>query len=213
MTLLTFARHFLYSTALVLFMTIPCLVLFYAGMVRKNNVLATVMQSFVITCIVTVIWTVVGYSFAFMPGGSFLRGFSQVMLHGMAYIKGGNVETLTVSHLAPTIPEAVYCVYQMTFAIVTPALLRGAFTDRMKFSAMLMFMTLRSIFVYSPIAHMVWEPTGWLAGAGILDFASRTAVHINSVLRIWSAVRCSACLQTKTRTPVLRNAAQTFSFD
>jgi Amt family ammonium transporter len=189
----------LYSTALVLFMTIPCLVLFYAGMVRKKNALTAVMQSFVIVCIVTVIWTVVCYSLAFTPGGSFLDGFSRVMLLGVAYMEGGKMKALTASHLAPTIPETVYCVYQMTFAIVTPALLRDAFADRMKFSAMLMFMTLRSIIVYSPIAHMVWEPTGWLASAGILDFASRTAVHINSVLRIWSTVRCSASLQAKPR--------------
>jgi ammonium transporter, Amt family len=168
------------STALVLFMTIPGLALFYAGMVRKKNVLATVMQSFAITCIVTVIWTVVGYSLAFTPGGSFLGSFSRVMLHGMAYIKGDKATTLTVSHLAPTIPESVYFVYQMTFAIITPALITGAFADRMKFSAMLIFMTLWSIIVYSPIAHMVWEPTGWLASAGILDFAGGTVVHINA---------------------------------
>ncbi|MBN3760149.1 ammonium transporter [Burkholderia sp. Ac-20365] len=168
------------STALVLFMTIPGLALFYAGMVRKKNVLATVMQSFAITCLVTVIWTVVGYSLAFTPGGSFLGGFSRVMLHGMAFIKGDKATTLTVSHLAPTIPESVYFVYQMTFAIITPALITGAFADRMKFSAMLVFMTLWSIIVYSPIAHMVWEPTGWLASAGILDFAGGTVVHINA---------------------------------
>ncbi|MEM5386959.1 ammonium transporter [Paraburkholderia phymatum] len=168
------------STALVLFMTIPGLALFYAGMVRKKNVLATVMQSFAITCLVTVIWTVLGYSLAFTPGGSFLGGFSRVMLHGMAYIKGDKATTLTVSHLAPTIPESVYFVYQMTFAIITPALITGAFADRMKFSAMLIFMTLWSIIVYSPIAHMVWEPTGWLASAGILDFAGGTVVHINA---------------------------------
>ncbi|MFP3549255.1 ammonium transporter [Paraburkholderia sp. SIMBA_049] len=168
------------STALVLFMTIPGLALFYAGMVRKKNVLATVMQSFAITCIVTVIWTVVGYSIAFTPGGSFIGGFSRVFMSGMNYIKGDKATTLTVSHLAQTIPESVYFVYQMTFAIITPALITGAFADRMKFSAMLIFMTLWSIIVYSPIAHMVWEPTGWLASAGILDFAGGTVVHINA---------------------------------
>jgi ammonium transporter, Amt family len=199
-SLLKAKEHFLYSTALVLFMTIPGLVLIYPGMVCRKSVLATVMQSFVIANIVTVIWTVVCYSLVFTPGGSFPGGFSGVMLHGMAYIEGGNVRTLTVSHLAPTIPETVYCVYQMTFAILTPALFTGVFSDRMKFSAMLMLMTLRSILVYSPIAHMVWEPTGWLASAGILDFASRTAVHINSVLRIWSAVSSSASARAKART-------------
>jgi Amt family ammonium transporter len=129
---------------------------------------------------VTIIWTVVGYSMAFTPGSAFLGGFSRVFLHGMNYIKGDKATTLTVSHLASTIPESVYFVYQMTFAIITPALITGAFADRMKFSAMLIFMTLWSIIVYSPIAHMVWEPTGWLASAGILDFAGGTVVHINA---------------------------------
>ncbi|SAL42811.1 ammonium transporter [Caballeronia terrestris] len=168
------------STALVLFMTVPGLALFYAGMVRKKNVLATVMQSFAICCLVTIIWTVVGYSLAFTPGSSFLGGFSRVFLHGMDYIKGDKATTLTVSHLASTIPESVYFVYQMTFAIITPALITGAFADRMKFSAMLVFMTLWSLLVYSPIAHMVWEPSGWLASAGVLDFAGGTVVHINA---------------------------------
>jgi ammonium transporter, Amt family len=168
------------STALVLFMTIPGLALFYGGMVRKKNVLATLMQSFAITCVVTIVWIVIGYSIAFTPGGSFIGGFSRVFLAGMNYIKGDKATTLTVSHLAPTIPETVYMVYQMTFAIITPALITGAFADRMKFSSMLVFMTLWSIIVYSPIAHMVWEPTGWLAAAGILDFAGGTVVHINA---------------------------------
>ncbi|MEW9584113.1 ammonium transporter [Paraburkholderia sp. DGU8] len=168
------------STALVLFMTIPGLALFYGGMVRKKNVLATLMQSFAITCLVTIIWTVVGYSIAFTPGGSFIGGFSRVFMAGMNYIKGDKATTLTVSHLAPTIPETVYFVYQMTFAIITPALITGAFAERMKFSAMLVFMTLWSIIVYAPIAHMVWEPSGWLASAGILDFAGGTVVHINA---------------------------------
>ncbi|WP_025597885.1 ammonium transporter [Burkholderia sp. WSM2230] len=167
------------STALVLFMTIPGLALFYGGMVRKKNVLATLMQSFAITCLVTIIWAVVGYTLAFTPGGSFIGGFSRFFMAGMSYIKG-DTTTLTVSHLAPTIPESVYFVYQMTFAIITPALITGAFADRMKFSAMLVFMTLWSIIVYAPIAHMVWEPTGWLASAGVLDFAGGTVVHINA---------------------------------
>jgi len=161
-------------------MTIPGLALFYAGMVRKKNVLATVMQSFAICCLVTILWTVVGYSLAFTPGNAFIGGFSRVFLHGMNYIHGDKATTLTVSHLAPTIPETVYFVYQMTFAIITPALIAGAFADRMKFSAMLVFMGLWTIVVYSPIAHMVWEPTGWLSAAGILDFAGGTVVHINA---------------------------------
>ena len=168
------------STALVLFMTIPGLALFYGGMVRKKSVLAILMQSFAITCLVSIIWVIVGYSLAFTPGGSFIGGFSRFFMSGMNYIKGDKATTLTVSHLAPTIPETVYVVYQMTFAIITPALITGAFADRMKFSAMLVFMTLWSIIVYSPIAHMVWEPSGWLASAGILDFAGGTVVHINA---------------------------------
>ncbi|AOK17871.1 ammonia channel protein [Burkholderia cepacia] len=168
------------STALVLFMTIPGLALFYAGMVRKKNVLATVMQSFAITAVITVLWTVVGYSLAFTPGNGFIGGLSRAFLHGMNYIKGDKATTLTVSHLATTIPESVYFVYQMTFAIITPALICGAFADRMKFSAMLVFMTLWSLIVYVPVAHMVWEPTGWLSADGVLDFAGGTVVHINA---------------------------------
>ncbi len=168
------------STALVLLMTVPGLALFYGGMVRKKNVLATMMQSFAITCVVTVIWTVIGYSLAFTPGNAFIGGLSRVFLTGMRYIHGDKITTLTVSHLAQTIPETVYFVYQMTFAIITPALITGAFADRMKFSAMLVFMSLWSIIVYTPIAHMVWEPTGWLSSQGILDFAGGTVVHINA---------------------------------
>jgi Amt family ammonium transporter len=183
------------STALVLFMTIPGLALFYGGMVRKKNVLATVMQSFAITCLVTVIWTVIGYSLAFTPGNSFIGGFSRVFLSGMNYIKTDKATTLTVSHLATTIPESVYFCFQLTFAIITPALITGAFADRMKFSSMLVFMTLWSILVYSPIAHMVWEPTGWLASAGILDFAGGTVVHINAGI---AALVCALVLGKRT---------------
>jgi len=168
------------STALVLFMTIPGLALFYGGMVRKKNVLATLMQSFAITCVVTVLWVVIGYSLAFTPGNGFIGGLTRVFLGGMNYIKGDKATTLTVSHLATTIPESVYMTYQMTFAIITPALICGAFADRMKFSAMMIFMALWTVIVYSPIAHMVWENTGWLATAGILDFAGGTVVHINA---------------------------------
>jgi Amt family ammonium transporter len=162
------------STALVLMMTIPGLALFYGGMVRKKNVLATAMQSFAITCLVTVIWMVAGYSLAFTDGGSlqsYIGGLSRFFLGGMG------VET--VSPLAGTIPESVFMVYQMTFAIITPALVCGAFADRMKFSAMMWFMGLWSILVYSPIAHWVWGG-GFLGGLGVLDFAGGTVVHINS---------------------------------
>jgi len=166
------------STALVLLMTIPGLALFYGGMVRKKNVLATVMQSFAITCLVTVLWVIVGYSIAFTKGGPFIGGFDRFFLNGMAFMKEAG--KLTVSHLGLSIPESVYMTFQMTFAIITPALIAGAFADRMKFSAMLWFMGLWSVFIYSPIAHMMWEPSGYWAGKGVLDFAGGTVVHINA---------------------------------
>ncbi|MEJ2508541.1 MAG: ammonium transporter [Gammaproteobacteria bacterium] len=157
------------STALVLFMTIPGLALFYGGMVRKKNVLGTMMQSFAITALVTIIWMVIGYSLAFAEGGSYVGGLSKMFLKDM-----------TVSGLSGTIPESVFMTFQMTFAIITPALIAGAFADRMKFSAMLWFMGIWSIVVYSPITHWVWGPGGWLGGMGILDFAGGTVVHINA---------------------------------
>ena len=167
------------STALVLMMTIPGLALFYGGMVRKKNVLATLMQSFAITCLVTMLWWLIGYSWAFTPGGSaYLGGSSRFLMHGMTFMKDAN--KLTVSHLALTIPETVYAMFQLTFAIITPALIAGAFADRMKFSAMLVFMCLWSLVVYAPIAHWVWEPSGWLAVKGVLDYAGGTVVHINA---------------------------------
>jgi ammonium transporter, Amt family len=165
------------STALVLLMTIPGLALFYGGMVRKKNVLATVMQSFAITCLVTILWMVAGYSLAFMPGNAYLGNLSRFLLNGMNFVNGQKV---SVSHIAQNVPESVYMMFQMTFAIITPALICGAFADRMKFSAMLWFMGIWSIVVYSPIAHWVWEPSGWLAVKGQLDFAGGTVVHINA---------------------------------
>ncbi|HEY3461489.1 MAG TPA: ammonium transporter [Casimicrobiaceae bacterium] len=166
------------STALVLMMTIPGLALFYGGMVRKKNVLATLMQSFAITCLASVLWVVVGYTLAFTPGNGLVGGFSRFFLHGMVF--ENEAGRLSVSHLALTIPESVYMMFQMTFAIITPALVTGAFADRMKFSAMLAFMALWSVLIYAPIAHMMWEPTGFWATAGVLDFAGGTVVHINA---------------------------------
>ena len=167
------------STALVLLMTIPGLALFYGGMVRKKNVLATVMQSFAITCLITIVWMVAGYSLAFTPNASegmnaYIGGFDRFFLKGMG------VEAVSL-----TIPESVFMIFQMTFAIITPALIAGAFADRMKFSAMMWFMGLWSIIVYSPIAHWVWGggflATGTLTGgAAVLDFAGGTVVHINA---------------------------------
>jgi Amt family ammonium transporter len=160
------------SVALVLMMTIPGLALFYGGMVRKMNVLTTVMQSFAITCLITVLWTVVTYSFAFTTGSPFLGGMSRFLLFGMTLD--------TVNDLAKTIPESVYMCFQMTFAIITPALICGAFADRMKFSALLWFIGLWAVCVYAPIAHWVWGADGFLNDAGVLDFAGGTVVHINS---------------------------------
>jgi Amt family ammonium transporter len=166
------------STALVLMMTIPGLALFYGGMVRKKNVLATLMQSFAITCVVTILWWLIGYSWAFTPGSAYLGGSSRAFFNGMVFMHDAN--KVTVSHLGLTVPETVYAMFQLTFAIITPALIAGAFADRMKFSAMLVFMSLWSLLVYAPIAHWVWEPSGWLAVKGVLDFAGGTVVHINA---------------------------------
>ena len=177
------------STALVLMMTIPGLALFYAGMVRKKNLLATMMQSFTICAIVTLVWVVAGYSLAFTNGNPYIGDFSRVMLNGIAQYMVKGVETRAfvldpgikdVAPLTTTIPESVYMMYQMTFAIITPALIAGAFADRMKFSAMCLFMALWSLLVYSPVAHWVWAPSGWAAQKGILDFAGGTVVHINA---------------------------------
>jgi len=177
------------STALVLLMTIPGLALFYAGMVRKKNILATMMQSFTICCIVTIVWTVAGYSIAFTTGNAYMGDFSRILLHGIYdhMVKGNDTQAFVlasgvkdVADMATTIPETVYMMFQMTFAIITPALIAGAFADRMKFSAMCLFMALWSLLIYSPIAHWVWSPSGWASQAGILDFAGGTVVHINA---------------------------------
>ena len=159
------------STALVLFMTIPGLALFYAGMVRSKNVLSVMMQCFAITSLVTVLWTLYGYSLAFEDGGSmnsWVGGLSK------AFLAGVGVDTLS-----GTIPETVFMTFQMTFAIITPALMVGAFAERMKFSAMLLFMAIWVTVVYAPICHWVWGG-GWLSEKGVLDFAGGTVVHINA---------------------------------
>jgi len=159
------------STVLVLMMTIPGLALFYGGMVRKKNVLATIAQSFAITCLMTVLWMIAGYSIAFADGGSlndYWGGLSNALLVNMGK------DTLN-----GTIPDSVFMTFQMTFAIITPALITGAFADRMKFSSMLVFLGLWMLIVYAPICHWVWGG-GFLGGAGVLDFAGGTVVHINA---------------------------------
>ena len=158
------------SSVLVLFMTIPGLSLFYAGLVRAKNVLSVMMQCFVITCLVTLIWTVYGYGLAFGDGGG-LNAFVGV---GKFFLSGVGVDTLS-----GTIPESVFQMFQLTFAIITPALMVGAFAERMKFSAMLVFMALWVTVVYAPVAHWVWGG-GWLGEMGVLDFAGGTVVHINA---------------------------------
>lgn len=166
------------ASALVLLMTVPGLALFYAGMVRKKNMLATMAQSFAICALVTVLWFVVGYSMAFMPGTPWLGDLSSLMMQTVTYDKVAGL--VSVHHLATSIPESVFCMFQLTFAIITPALITGAFAERMRFSALLVFMAAWSLLVYAPIAHWVWEPTGWLASRGILDFAGGTVVHVNA---------------------------------
>jgi len=158
------------ATALVLFMTIPGLSLFYAGMVRSKNVLSVLMQCFAITSLMTILWALFAYSLAFTEGGMnmFVGGLSKMFLSGV-----------TVDSLSGTIPETVFMTFQMTFAIITPALIVGAFAERMKFSAMLWFMGLWLMLVYAPICHWVWGG-GWLSDWGILDFAGGTVVHINA---------------------------------
>ena len=167
------------STALVLMMAIPGLALFYAGMVRKKNVLAMMMQCFAICSLATILWMVVGYSLAFGEGSSVVGDFSRVLLGGIGWEKPFTLGSGDGA-VATTIPEVVYMMFQMTFAIITPALICGAFADRMKFSAMLWFTGAWLILVYAPVAHMVWHPAGWMFVLGALDFAGGTVVHINA---------------------------------
>jgi len=169
------------STALVLMMTIPGLALFYGGMVRRKNVIATVAQSFAITCVVTVLWMVVGYSIAFGTNADasmnkWWGGLGNFMLGGITMDK-----PYMIAGAATTIPEYVFMMFQMTFAIITPALICGAYAERMKFSGMLLFNALWLVAVYCPIAHWVWGG-GFLGGATppVLDFAGGTVVHINA---------------------------------
>ena len=157
------------ATALVLLMTLPGLALFYGGMVRKKNVLSTLMQSFTICCLATVVWMVIGYSLAFTEANPFIGGLDRVFLAG-----------LTVESLSGTIPESLFMTFQLTFAVITPALITGAFADRMKFSALIVFSALWIVLVYAPVCHWVWGPGGFLAGDGVLDFAGGTVVHVNA---------------------------------
>ena len=159
------------STALVLFMTLPGLSLFYGGLVRNKNVLSVLMQCFAITCAVSVLWLVAGYSLAFSDGGqlnAFIGGWDNVLFSG-----------ITRESLSGTIPEVSFALFQMTFAIITPALIVGAFAERMRFGAMLAFSVLWVLVVYVPVCHWVWGG-GWLAQMGLYDFAGGTVVHITA---------------------------------
>jgi Amt family ammonium transporter len=156
------------ATALVLFMTIPGLALFYGGLVRAKNVLSVLMQCFVITALVTILWVIAGYTISFGDGNAFMGGFGKVFLSGVG-----------PDALSGTIPEILFSMFQLTFAIITPGLIIGAFAERMKFSAMLLFIGSWVLLIYSPVCHWVWGG-GWLGGMGALDFAGGTVVHINA---------------------------------
>jgi Amt family ammonium transporter len=170
------------ASVLVLFMTLPGLALFYAGLVRTKNVLSVLMQCFAITCMVTLVWVVAGYSLAFGDGGTlnaFYGGWDKSFLAGIAAatVKG-------------TIPETVFAMFQMTFAIITPALVVGAYAERVKFSGMLLFSLLWLVLVYCPVAHWVWGD-GWLQKMGLMDFAGGTVVHLNAGM---AALVCAVTL-------------------
>lgn len=156
------------STALVLFMTLPGLALFYGGLVRSKNVLSVLMQCFTIACVASVLWFAFGYSIAFSEGNGFMGGFDRVFLNGVGE-----------DTLAGDIPETLFVMFQMTFAIITPALIVGAFAERMRFSAVVLFSALWLLVVYAPVTHWVWGG-GWLGERGLLDFAGGTVVHITA---------------------------------
>ena len=156
------------ATALVLFMTIPGLALFYGGLVRAKNMLSVLMQCFSITALMTILWVVAGYTISFGDGNAFMGGFGKAFLRGIG-----------PDALSGTIPEILFVMFQLTFAIITPALIIGAFAERMKFSAMLLFTGSWMLLIYSPVCHWVWGG-GWLGGMGALDFAGGTVVHINA---------------------------------
>ncbi|ENX16893.1 hypothetical protein F895_01351 [Acinetobacter sp. CIP 64.2] len=159
----------LVSTALVLLMTIPGLALFYGGMVRKKNVLSTMMFSLSAAILVSLIWVIAGYSLAFSGSGAYIGDLGKAMLNGVAF-----------NALNGTIPESLFVIFQMTFAIITVAIISGSIADRMKYSAFMAFVAVWVILVYAPITHWVWAADGWLFKAGALDFAGGTVVHINA---------------------------------
>ncbi len=166
------------SALLVLFMTMPGLALFYAGMVRKKNVLATMVQSIAIACLISLLWVCFGYSLAFTSNNGFIGGTERFFLNGLNVFSES--EQLTIFPGAATIPESVFMLFQMAFAIIAAAIITGAFAERIKFSGMLLFSALWSLLIYVPTAHWVWGPDGWLAADGVLDYAGGTVIHINA---------------------------------
>src|ERR1700719_3519416 len=199
------------SVALVLMMTIPGLGLFYCGVVRKKNGGDTVMTSFAVTCLVTILFALLTYSMAFRAGTPFVGGLDRMFLRDILSDISKSIGN--PNPLAPTIPESVYICFQMTFAIITPALIAGAFAERMKFSAMLWFIGLWAIFVYAPIAHWVWGPDGIFnsgndaAWVKVLDFAGGTVVHINAGV---AGLMCAIMLGKRKDTGPAHNMVLTF---
>ena len=175
------------ATALVLMMTLPGLALFYGGLVRSRNVLSVLMQCFALCCIVSVIWVAFGYSVAFADGNGFIGGLSK------AWLRGVHVDTVSGA-----VPETVFSMFQLTFAIITPALIVGAYVERIKFAAVLLFSTLWLIVVYFPVAHWVWGPGGWLFEMGVRDFAGGLVVHTTAGI---SAVVLAMLLRNRTGFP------------
>jgi len=175
------------ATALVLMMTLPGLALFYGGMVRKKNVLSMCMQTIAIASLMSVLWVVLGYSLAFGEGTAFIGGLGKAFFSGVGY-----------DTLSGTIPETVFATFQMTFAIITPVLIIGAFAERMKFSAVMLFTGAWVLAVYAPVCHMVWGPGGFLGGMGTLDFAGGTVVHINAGV---AGLVCALVLGKRTGFP------------
>lgn len=175
------------STALVLFMTLPGLALFYGGLVRTKNVLSVLMHCFVIACMVSILWVLYAYSLAFGPGNGWIGGLSKAMMNGV-----------TEQGIRGTIPETVFSMFQLTFAIITPALIIGAFAERMKFTSMLLFSGLWLTFVYVPVCHWVWADDGWLFQKGLLDFAGGTVVHTTCGI---AALLCALVMGTRSGFP------------
>ncbi|WP_137918235.1 ammonium transporter [Hydrogenophaga sp. 2FB] len=184
------------STALVLLMTLPGIALFYGGMVRRTNVINTMASVVGIAAVVSLLWFALAYSLAFTPGGAlggFIGGMGRIGFAGMEVL--GSSAQVAVSHIAPHVPESVFAMFQLTFAVITCALVVGALVERMHFGALLLFAGLWLLLVYAPIAHWVWEPSGWLAQLGALDFAGGAVVHINAGA---AALVCAYALGPRT---------------